>query len=242
MITDLNTAEIIKHAANAFLSTKISFINMVADLCEATNADVTRVAEALGLDPRIGPLFLSAGIGFGGYCLPKDLRAFVHIAETNGVDFSLLREVERINQTRVDRFLGRLRSELWVLRDKTIGILGLAFKPGTDDIREAPSLAVIRCLLGEGATLQVYDPQAMDNVRDVFPATEGCLVYTRSAYEAAKAADALLVMTDWPEFSGLDLEALRRVMRVPVIGDGRNIYDPEVVRAAGFAYFSVGRP
>jgi len=242
MLTDLNTAEIIKHAANAFLSTKISFINMVADLCEATNADVTQVAQALGLDQRIGPGFLNAGIGFGGYCLPKDLRAFMRIGEVSGVDFSLLREVERINLSRVEHFLGKLLENLWVLQKKTLGILGLSFKPGTDDIREAPSLEIIGRLLQEGAVLQIYDPQAMSEVQRIYPSEAGRISYVSSAYEAARGADALLLLTEWPEFKDLDMAEIRRTMRLPMLLDGRNLFDPSELRRLGFTYYGMGRP
>jgi UDPglucose 6-dehydrogenase len=241
VMTDVSTAELIKHAANAFLSTKISFINMVADLCEKVGADVTAVARGIGLDSRIGPQFLEAGIGYGGYCFPKDLRAFIRLAEEHGVDFSLLQEVERINQRRVDVFVGKVREALWVLRGKTIGILGLAFKPGTDDIREAVSLKIVKALLDEGSILQLYDPQAMPSTRSVFPETPGHLAYCTSAYEAARGAHALLLITEWEEFRQLDLIRLRDLMEVPVLVDGRNTYDPSAAREAGFEYFSIGR-
>lgn len=241
LITDVSTAELIKHAANAFLSTKISFINMVADLCEKVGADVTAVARGLGLDSRIGPQFLEAGIGYGGYCFPKDLRAFIRLAEEHSVDFSLLQEVERINQCRVDVFVRKVREALWVLRGKTIGVLGLAFKPGTDDIREAVSLKIVKALLDEGSILELYDPQAMPNAQSVFPERPGQLAYCASAYEAALGAHALLLLTEWEEFRQLDLLRLRHLMEVPVLVDGRNLYDPSVVREAGFEYFSIGR-
>jgi len=241
VITDVSTAELIKHAANAFLSTKLSFINMVADLCEKVGADVTAVARGIGLDSRIGPQFLEAGIGYGGYCFPKDLRAFIRLAEEHSVDFSLLQEVERINQRRVDVFVRKVQEALWVLRGKTIGILGLAFKPGTDDIREAVSLKIVKALLDEGSILQLYDPQAMPNTRSVFPETPGHLTYCTSAYEAARGAHALLLITEWEEFRQLDLIRLRDLMEVPVLVDGRNTYDPSAAREAGFEYFSIGR-
>jgi len=241
VITDVSTAELIKHAANAFLSTKISFINMVADLCEKVGADVTAVARGIGLDSRIGPQFLEAGIGYGGYCFPKDLHALIRLAEEHSVDFSLLQEVERINQQRVDVFVRKVREALWVLRGKTIGILGLAFKPGTDDIREAVSLKIVKALLDEGSILQLYDPQAMPNTQRVFPETPSHLTYCTSAYEAAVGAHALLLITEWEEFRQLDLARLRALMEVPVLVDGRNTYDPRAAREAGFEYFSIGR-
>jgi UDPglucose 6-dehydrogenase len=241
LVTNLSTSELIKHAANAFLSTKISFINMVADLCEKVGADVTDVARGIGLDSRIGAQFLDAGIGYGGYCFPKDLRAFIHLAKDQGVDFSLLQEVEFINQRRVEILIKKIRQAIWILRGKPIGILGLAFKPGTDDIREAVSLNVIKALLAEGSILQLYDPQAMQNMQHVLPETPGRLTYCTSAYEAARGGHALLLLTEWDEFRQLDLSRLRGLMEVPVLVDGRNLFDPRAVREAGFEYISIGR-
>lgn len=241
LITNLSTSELIKHAANAFLSTKISFINMVADLCEKVGADVTDVARGIGMDSRIGGQFLDAGIGYGGYCFPKDLRAFIHLAKEHGADFSLLEDVEEINQRRVETFIRKIRQGIWILRGKTIGILGLAFKPGTDDIREAVSLKIIKALLDEGCLLQMYDPQAMPNTQRVFPEAPGRLTYCASAYEAARDAYALLLVTEWEEFRQLDLGQLRSLMEVPVLVDGRNLFDPRAVREAGFEYISIGR-
>lgn len=241
LVTDLNSAELIKHAANAFLASKISFINIVADLCEAVGADVTKVAHGIGLDPRVGPGFLQAGIGFGGYCLPKDLRAFIHLAEQHRVDFSLLKEVERVNQRRLEHFLSKLRQALWVLRGKTVGVLGLAYKPGTDDIREAPSVKIVERLLQEGAILRLHDPRAMPNMQPVFSEEAGRLTYCASAYEAARGAHALLLLTEWDEFRQLDLARLRTLMEVPLLVDGRNLYDPDEARRAGFEYLSIGR-
>ena len=241
LVTDVSSAELIKYAANAFLATKISFVNMVGDLCEAVGADVKKLAKGIGLDPRIGAGFLDAGIGFGGYCLPKDLRAFIHLAEEHGVNCLLLKEVERINQRRIDVLLKKVRQAVWVHRDKTIGIWGLAFKPGTDDIREAPSLKIIEALLKEGAVLQLYDPQAMPNFRAVFREEEGRISYGESPYEAAHGAHALLLLTEWGEFLELDLRRVRDLMEVPVLVDGRNFYDPERARQAGFEYLCLGR-
>ncbi len=241
VVTNISTAELIKHAANAFLSTKISFINMVSDLCEKVGADVTAVTRGLGLDARIGPQFLDAGIGYGGYCFPKDLRAFIYLAEEHGVDFSLLQEVERINQRRVEVFLRKVHEALWTLRGKTLGVLGLAFKPGTDDIREAVSLKIIKILLDEGSKLRVYDPQAMPNTQQVFPASTEHLTYCSSAYDAARGAQALLLLTEWEEFRQLDLLRVRDLMEVPVMVDGRNLFAPDAVRKAGFEYISLGR-
>jgi UDPglucose 6-dehydrogenase len=242
VVTTPTTAELIKHAANAFLSTKISFINMVSDICEAVGADVESVAEGMGLDPRIGKQFLSAGIGFGGYCFPKDLRAFLHLGEEHGADTSLLREVERINHHRIEIFLNKVRKALWVVSGKTIAVLGLAFKPRTDDIREAPSLKVIEALLRDGASLRLYDPEAMPNTRRELPEQAGRITYCKSAYETAEGAHALLVLTEWDEFRKLDLTRVGESMAVPIIVDGRNIYQSQQVHEAGLEYISMGRP
>ena len=241
VVTDTSTAELIKHAANAFLSTKISFINMVSDLCEKVGADVTAVARGIGLDARIGPQFLDAGVGYGGYCFPKDLRAFIHLAEEHEVDFSLLQEVERINQRRVDVFVRKVRQALWTLPGKTLGILGLAFKSGTDDIREAVSLKIMQALLDEGSFLRLYDPQAMPNTQRVFPASMERIAYCPTALEAARGAQALLLLTEWEEFRQIDLLRVREVMEVPILVDGRNLFDPEAIRKAGFEYVCMGR-
>ena len=242
IVTDVNTAEIIKHASNAFLSTKISFINMVADLCEATEANVQDVARGLGMDPRIGPSFLNAGIGFGGFCLPKDLSAFRWIARQHAVDFSLLAEVAGVNEARTDRFLEKVRKAVWVLKGKTLAVWGLSFKPDTDDVREAPSIPIVRRLVEEGARLRLYDPQAAGTFKQVMAPEPPGLVYSDSPEEAADGADALLILTEWPEFARTDLGAVKKTMAVPVIVDGRNMLDPEAVRALGFEYHSFGRP
>ena len=240
LLTDIKNAELIKHAANAFLATKISFINMVADLCERVGADISMVAKGIGLDQRIGPRFLQAGLGFGGSCFPKDLKSFVRIAEDLGVDFSLLREVERINESRVPRLLKTLNEALWVLQHKTVGVLGVAFKANTDDVRNAPSLRAIPLLREQGALLRIYDPQAAAKIGTHFPEEAG-LHYVRSAYEAATGAHALLILTDWDEFRSLDWARLRGLMRTPTIVDGRNLFDPATVRELGFEYYSLGR-
>jgi len=241
VVTNLTTSELIKHAANAFLSTKISFINMVADICEAVGADVVNVARGMGLDPRIGTGFLNAGIGFGGYCFPKDLRAFIHLGEEHGADCSLLKEVERINLRRIEIFLKKVRKALWVLQGKTISVLGIAFKPRTDDIREAPALKIINALLTEGASVRLYDPEAMPNAQRELPEEPGRVTYCRTAYEAAAGSHCLLVLTEWSEFKELDLDRLQELMEVPVIVDGRNIYSASLARKAGFEYYSMGR-
>ncbi len=240
VVTSVKMAELIKHAANAFLATKISFINMISDLCGKVGGDVSAVANAIGLDHRIGPRFLDAGLGFGGSCFRKDLKAFVGIAEELGVDFSLLREVERINEARVDRLLKKLEQGLWVMRDKTVGVLGVAFKANTDDIREAPSLRVIPRLKESGIIARVYDPQAVPRIATIH-APDDRLSYVESAYEAARGAHALLILTDWDEFRSLDLARLRSLMLTPVIVDGRNLYDPAQLHERGFEYYSLGR-
>ncbi len=241
VVTGLTTAELIKHAANAFLSMKISYINMVADICEAVGADVNLVASGLGLDPRIGPDFLSAGIGYGGYCFPKDLRAFAYLAEKHGVRGSLLREVERINLERVDRFLDKLYKALWIVQEKTIGVWGLSFKPNTDDIREAPSLRILDALVKDGARLRLYDPPAMQRMRQVFPEQQGQLTYCSSPYQACEGAHAVLLLTEWEEFQSLDLHRVASLMELPILLDGRNALDPEKAARAGLEYISIGR-
>lgn len=242
IITSLNTAEIIKHAANAFLATKISFINLIGDLCEASNADVSEVAEGLGLDPRIGPAFLRAGAGFGGYCLPKDLRALIRIGEEHGTDMTLLKAVAHINDRRVDRLRTKLHQALWVLAGKTIAVLGLAFKPMTDDVREAQSLKLIVRLLEDGAVLRLHDPLALASARAALPDRPEQLVYCESPYDAVTGAHAAVLLTEWDEYYSLDLARVRSLMEVPVLIDGRNLWDPPIVRALGFDYIGLGRP
>jgi UDPglucose 6-dehydrogenase len=242
LVTDLNTAEIIKHASNAFLALKISYINMVGDLCEAASADVQDVAEGLGLDPRIGRSFLKAGIGYGGFCLPKDLKAFISVAQEFGVNFSLLREVARVNQDRIDRFVRKVQNALWVLKDKRLAVWGLAFKPETDDLREAPSLNVVRQLLQAGALLRLYDPQAMEEFRSIHPEESNRLVYCKSALEAAEGADGILVLTEWQEFREVDWRKLREIVAVPMVVDGRNCLNRGALEAEGFEYHSMGQP
>jgi len=238
LVTTINSAELIKHASNSFLALKISYANMVADLAEKLGADVGEVVRAMGLDPRIGRSFLSAGLGFGGFCLPKDLQAFVHLAERSGVDFSMLREVEKINKRRIDRCVEKLRSALWVVRGKQVGVLGLAFKPNTDDIRFAPAIDLVNQLLSEGARVRAYDPQAMERARATLPQIE----YAKSAYDAATDAEALLIATEWDEFRKLDWPRVRDVMARPLIIDGRNLLSPSQIRSLGFEYRSFGRP
>jgi UDPglucose 6-dehydrogenase len=236
LVTDPNSAELVKHASNSFLAMKISFINLVSDLCEAAGADINTVAEGIGLDRRIGSSFLRPGIGFGGFCFPKDLQAFVRIAEKLGCDFSLLREVERINLRRLDHFVEKVKKELWVLRSKKVGVWGLAFKPSTDDVRFAPALAIIRRLLAEGAEIQAYDPRAIDNARRELPEVSYC----SDAYEVARGAEAVLLLTEWDEFRQVDWERLRSLMDRPLIIDGRNVLSKEQLAAHGFQYVDVG--
>jgi len=242
LVTDIETAEIIKHASNAFLATKISFINMVADLCEKTGADVTFVARGMGLDPRIGRAFLGAGLGYGGSCFPKDVKAFRYIGMRHGLDFSLLEAVDRINQSRLDRFLEHLTDALWVLKDKTLALWGLSFKPGTDDLREAASLKLIPRLLEEGARLRLHDPRAVEVMKKHVPERPPEVVYVSSPEEAAEGADAILLITEWPEYLRMDFQALRARVHTPVVIDGRNALNPEKVVAAGFEYYGMGKP
>jgi UDPglucose 6-dehydrogenase len=238
LVTTINSAELIKHASNSFLALKISYANMVADLAEKLGADIHEVVRAMGLDPRIGRSFLSAGLGFGGFCLPKDLQAFVHLAERSGVDFSMLREVEKINKQRIDRCIEKLRSALWVVRGKRIAVLGLAFKPNTDDIRFAPAIDLVNRLLSEGAQVRAYDPQAVERARAALPQIE----YANSAYDAATDAEALLIATEWDEFRMLDWVRIRDVMARPLVIDGRNLLSPREIRNFGFEYRAFGRP
>jgi UDPglucose 6-dehydrogenase len=242
VVTNRSSAELIKHASNSFLAIRISFINAIANLCERVGADVAKVAEGMGLDPRIGPAFLRAGVGFGGFCFPKDLQAFIRIAEKSGYDFRLLREVERINIEQIERFFQKIKTELWVLQGKRIGVWGLAFKPDTDDVRFAPALAVIEKLLAEGAVVAAYDPRAIGEARAVLPEDSKRIVYCASAEEAARGADALAIFTDWKEFLSVDLERVRASMSRPLVLDGRNMFDPGEMRRLGFEYWSVGRP
>jgi UDPglucose 6-dehydrogenase len=241
LLTSTKSAEIIKHASNAFLALKISFINAVSNLCEATDANVEQVALGMGLDSRIGPKFLRPGIGYGGSCFPKDVAAFRSVAEQLGLDFNLLSEVEKINGQQKKRFLAKVRSALWTLRAKRIGVLGLAFKGETDDIRESPAIDLVEMLLAEGCSVTAFDPAAMKRTQEVLPASTS-LRYANSAYEAAQDADALLILTDWPEFATLDLDKLNKILRYPIIIDGRNLYDPQVTAEHGFTYLSIGRP
>ena len=240
LTTSTKSAEIIKHASNAFLALKISFINAVSTLCEAADANVEQVARGIGLDSRIGPKFLRPGIGYGGSCFPKDVAAFRSVASQLGVDFSLLHEVERINVAQKKRFLSKVRSALWTLRGKRLAVLGLAFKGDTDDIRESPAIDLIEMLLQEGCSIDVFDPAAMERAKLELPPSKS-LRYASSVEDAAQDADALLILTDWSEFAHLDLARLHQLMRYPIIVDGRNLYDTQVMLDNRFTYLSIGR-
>jgi UDPglucose 6-dehydrogenase len=238
IVTSTTSAELIKHASNAFLAMKISFINAVASICDAVGADVQQVRQGIGTDSRIGPRFLNPGIGYGGSCFPKDLMAFRSVAKESGYEFRLLDEVMRINEEQRQRFLRKVRKALWTLRGKRLGVLGLAFKGGTDDIRESPAILLVQALVQEGCTVAAYDPAAMGRAREVLTTS---VEFVESAYDAATGADALLILTEWEEFASLDLRRLNSRLRYPIVIDGRNLYDPETMAGHGFTYYSVGR-
>ena len=238
VVTNIKGAEIIKHASNSFLATKISFINALSNICEKVGADVNEVAEGIGLDSRINKHFLKAGIGFGGSCFPKDLKAFIRISEKLGYPFGLLREVEKINEMQKDLAVKKASEILWNLPDKVIGVWGLAFKPNTDDIRSAPALDIIKKLLAEGARIKAFDPVAMDNARAELGEK---ITYCRDAYEAAQDADCVMLMTELNEFKEVDWHRIKDIMKQPVVIDGRNIYDPAKMRDMGFKYTGIGR-
>jgi UDPglucose 6-dehydrogenase len=239
IVTKAKSAELIKHASNAFLAMKISFINAVANISEAVGADISQVCAGIGSDTRIGPKFLNAGIGYGGSCFPKDVQAFYAVAEQCGYDFGLLQEVMAINVEQRQRFLKKVQSALWTLRGKTLGVLGLAFKGDTDDIRESPAIGVIQALRKEGARIRVFDPVATRAAKAAL-GEEG-IVYATDAYDAAEKSDALLILTEWKEFANLDLPRLRSLLKYPIVIDGRNLYEPERVAQAGLIYHSIGR-
>lgn len=241
VVTSAQSAEIIKHASNAFLALKISFINAVANLAEAVDADIEDIAAGMGSDSRIGPRFLRAGLGYGGSCFPKDVAAFHWVAQQRGVEFQLLQEIKKINDTQREIFFNKVLSALWTLRGKHLAALGLAFKGDTDDIRESPALDIVKKLLNAGAVVTAYDPAAMERAKAVMPAS-GNLNYADSVYEAARGADAVLILTDWKEFGQLDLVKLNQVVRFPIVVDGRNLYKPQQMAEHGFTYVSMGRP
>lgn len=237
VVTDINSAELIKHASNSFLATKISFINSVANICERTGADIAKVAHGIGLDSRIGREFLKSGIGYGGSCFPKDVDAFIHIAGKLGYDFGILKAVRKVNEEQKAIFIRKIEEALWIVKDKTIGILGLSFKPNTDDMRSAPSIEIINALIEYGAKVKAYDPQANKKARAILKDITFC----KNLYEAAKNSDALIIVTEWHEFEVMDLGRIKKLMNNPLIIDGRNIFDPEKLKEAGFRYISIGR-
>jgi len=239
LITDINSAELIKHAANSFLALKISYINAVSEICEASGADVEKVAEGIGMDKRIGRSFLNAGLGYGGSCFPKDIAAFVAIADQIGVPFDLLKEVQRINAHQLDRFVNKIRETLWVLQDKKIAVWGLSFKPDTDDTRESVAMKLIEKLVGEDAVVSGYDPEGMEKAKSL-PAGDK-IRYAKDAIDAATGAEALIIATEWPEFAAVDFRKVKEVMHTPLIFDGRNLLDPVTMSDLGFVYHSVGR-
>jgi UDPglucose 6-dehydrogenase len=237
IITDINSAELIKHAANSFLALKISYINAIANVCEAAGANVQEVAQGIGLDERIGRRFLNAGLGFGGSCFPKDLSAFIKISEQVGYDFKLLKEVQRINADQMERFVKKITDTLWVLKDKKIGVLGLAFKQNTDDVRSSPAIDLCLRLQKEGATLRVHDPKAMDKAKALLPNA----TYVDDMNAVAEGCDALVVATEWDEFKQLDLTRAKKGLTHPIMFDGRNLFDPAEMEKLGWIYKSVGR-
>ncbi|MBK3332849.1 UDP-glucose/GDP-mannose dehydrogenase family protein [Persephonella atlantica] len=240
LITTPAAAELIKHASNSFLAMKISYINMIADLCEKVGADINEVADGMGYDKRIGRAFLNAGIGYGGSCFPKDVKAFIKIAEDHGLDFGLLKETEKINRRRREQFIEKIESVIWISKDKNIAVWGLSFKPNTDDIREAPAIDIVKQLKEAGANLRLYDPKAMENFKQVVPEGDN-VKYVSDKYEAVKDADLLVLITEWDEFRQADMEKVKQLMRLPIVVDGRNVYQPDEMRKIGFEYYSIGR-
>ena len=237
LVTDIKSAELIKHASNSFLATKISFINAVANICELVGADITKVAEGMGLDSRIGKSFLNAGPGFGGSCFPKDVDAFYWISKKLGYDFNLLYEVKKINETQKQNIVKKVEDALWIVANKIIAVLGLSFKPDTDDIRMSPAIDIIKSLQKKGAKIKAYDPKAMKKSKDVLKNVEYC----KDIYSAVKNSDCILVMTEWNEFKNIDFEKVKRIMKHPILIDTRNIYNPEKLIKLGFVYKGVGR-
>ena len=237
LVTTINSAELIKHASNSFLALKISYANVIADLCEKIGANVEEVTHAMGLDPRIGGQFLKAGLGYGGFCLPKDVQAFIHLSASVGVDFDILKATESVNKQRIDRYFEKIRQALWVVKGKRVAVLGLAFKANTDDIRFAPALEVLRRLLEEGAVVHATDPEGMPRTRALFPQVH----YHEDAYQALQGADAALVCTEWDSLRKLDWDRAGKVMARKLVIDGRNLYTPQGMREKGFEYYSFGR-
>lgn len=237
VITDIKSAELIKHASNSFLATKISFINAISCVCDKVGADVVEVSRGIGLDKRIGEHFLDAGIGYGGSCFPKDVDAFIHICEKLGYNFHLLKAVREINQQQKIFFLDKIKENLWIIKDKTIGVLGLSFKPNTDDIRNAPSIDIIRALLQEGAKVKVYDPQAQKKAKGLL----NKILFCKDPYDACRGSECLLIVTEWDEFKELDFLKIKKLLNRPLIIDGRNIYEPKRMKCLGFTYIGMGR-
>jgi UDPglucose 6-dehydrogenase len=239
LVTDINSAELIKHCANSFLALKISYINAVSAICEASGADVEKVADGIGMDHRIGRDFLNAGIGYGGSCFPKDIAAFIAISDQLGTPFNLLREVQRINDGQQARFLKTIRETLWVLREKRIAVWGLTFKPDTDDVRSSVAIELVEQLLREGAHVVAYDPKGMHKAGAIKAIADA--EFASSALEGVTGAEALVIATEWNEFANIDLATLKEKMRTPIVFDGRNLLDPETMRQFGFDYYSIGR-
>jgi UDPglucose 6-dehydrogenase len=239
LVTDINSAELIKHAANSFLALKISYINAISAICQVSGADVEKVADGIGMDRRIGRQFLNAGIGYGGSCFPKDVAAFIHISDQLGVPFTLLKEVQQINRSQMERFLKLIRDTLWVLREKKIAVWGLTFKPDTDDVRSSVAIELVDAMLREGAHVSVYDPKGMEKARELKQVADAKFV--GSALEAIDGAEALVIATEWPEFANVDLAALKKRMTTPIVFDGRNLLNPETMGELGFHYHSIGR-
>ncbi|MDD4894306.1 MAG: UDP-glucose/GDP-mannose dehydrogenase family protein [Candidatus Omnitrophica bacterium] len=237
VVTDIKSAELIKHASNSFLATKISFINAISHICEKVGADVVEVAQGMGLDKRIGPGFLNAGIGYGGSCFPKDVDAFISIAEKLGCNLDLLDAVKAVNEQQKSLFISKIKDLLWIIKDKTIGVLGLSFKPNTDDIRNAPSIDIIKSLQAEGAKIKIYDPSSMEKAEELLDKVKFC----KDPYETCKGSDCLLVVTEWDEFKELDFSKVKKMLKRPFVIDGRNIYEPERMKKLGFTYIGIGR-
>jgi len=237
LVTDIKSAEIIKHASNSFLAAKISFINGVANVCERVGADIKQVAEGMGLDRRIGKSFLNAGIGFGGFCFPKDVEAFMWISGKLGYDFPMLKAIKTINETQKALFVKKIEEALWIIKDKTIGVLGLSFKPNTDDMRFAPSIDIIKTLQAEGAKIKAYDPVSMPKARGILKNVKYC----KNLYETARGSDCLVILTEWDDFAAMDLSRIKKLLKHPIILDGRNMFEPAKMKKLGFVYTGVGR-
>ncbi len=237
VVTNINSAELIKHASNSFLATKISFINCIAQVCDLLGADVLKVAEGMGFDKRIGRGFLNAGIGYGGSCFPKDVDAFIRLSEKSGYHFDLLKAVKNVNEGQKSSFIHLIEDKLWNIKSKVIGVLGLAFKPNTDDMRNSPAVDIIKVLLHEGASIKAYDPKAVDNCRKILPN----ITYSSDPYALAKGCDCLLVLTEWDEFKEIDFSKIKKLMRQPVVFDGRNLFHDVDLKKLGFEYYGIGR-